>query len=145
MIRVLALVIAAFSASSAIAGELEDELFEDLLVPAGEVSLDEYMWRKRLLVVFSNSELDPQFTEQLELLSERPQGLAARDVLIVLDSDPSEETELREEFRPRGFMLLLVGKDGEVYLRKPVPWDVREISRSIDKLPLRQREMRDGS
>src|SRR6056297_2645141 len=100
MIRVLALVIAAFSASSAIAGELEDELFEDLLVPAGEVSLDEYMWRKRLLVVFSNSELDPQFTEQLELLSERPQGLAARDVLIVLDSDPSEETELREEFRP---------------------------------------------
>lgn len=145
MIRVLALVIAAFSASSAISGELEDELFEDLLVPAAEVELDEYIWRKRLLVVFSNSELDPQFTEQLELLSERPQGLAARDVLIVLDSDPSEETELREEFRPRGFMLLLVGKDGEVYLRKPVPWDVREISRSIDKLPLRQREMRDGS
>jgi hypothetical protein len=145
MIRVLAFVIAAFSAVPALSGELEDELFEDLLVPAGEVTLDQYLWKKRLLVVFSNSELDPQFTEQLDLLSERPNGLAARDVLIVLDSDPSEETELREEFRPRGFMLVLVGKDGEVYLRKPVPWDVREISRSIDKLPLRQREMREAS
>ncbi len=40
-------------------------------------------------------------------------------------------------------MLVLVGKDGSVYLRKPFPWDVRELSRSIDKMPLRQQEMRD--
>ena len=50
----------------------------------------------------------------------------------------------RRKFRPRGFMLTLIGKDGEVELRKPFPWDVREISRSIDKMPLRQQEIRDG-
>jgi hypothetical protein len=39
--------------------------------------------------------------------------------------------------------LILIGKDGQVYLRKPLPWNVREISRSIDKLPQRQQEVRD--
>ena len=38
---------------------------------------------------------------------------------------------------------VLIGKDGTVYLRKPFPWSVREISRSIDKMPLRQQEIRD--
>jgi len=36
-----------------------------------------------------------------------------------------------------------VGKDGRVALRKPAPWSVRELSRSIDKMPLRQQEMAD--
>jgi hypothetical protein len=38
-------------------------------------------------------------------------------------------------------MMVLIGKDGEVELRKPFPWTVREVSRSIDKMPIRQREM----
>ncbi len=45
--------------------------------------------------------------------------------------------------RPAGFMLVLVGKDGGIKLRKPSPWDVREITRSIDKMPMRQREIRE--
>ena len=40
-------------------------------------------------------------------------------------------------------MLALIDKDGGVKLRKPFPWDVREITRSIDKMPLRQQELRD--
>ena len=47
----------------------------------------------------------------------------------------------RKKLRPRGFMLVLVGKDGGVKLRKPSPWTVREITRSIDKFPDRQREV----
>jgi len=50
---------------------------------------------------------------------------------------------VRRELRPRGFMLALVGKDGQIKLRKPAPWDVRELSRSIDKMPMRQQEIRD--
>ena len=41
-------------------------------------------------------------------------------------------------------MLTVIGKDGGVKLRKPFPWDVRELSRSIDKMPLRQQEIRDA-
>ena len=32
-------------------------------------------------------------------------------------------------------------KDGQVKQRRPLPWDVREISRAIDKLPLRRQEI----
>jgi hypothetical protein len=39
-------------------------------------------------------------------------------------------------------MLVIIGKDGGVKLRKPLPWDVREISRTIDKMPMRKREKR---
>jgi len=38
---------------------------------------------------------------------------------------------------------VLIGKDGGVKLRKPFPWSVRELSRSIDKMPMRQQELRD--
>ena len=37
----------------------------------------------------------------------------------------------------------VIGKDGGVKLRKASPWDVREITRVIDKTPSRQREVRD--
>jgi hypothetical protein len=40
-------------------------------------------------------------------------------------------------------MLVLIGKDGQIELRKPAPWDVREITRSIDKMPLREQEVED--
>ena len=41
-------------------------------------------------------------------------------------------------------MLVVIAKDGAILQRKPAPWDVREITRSIDKQPLRKREMRDS-
>ena len=39
--------------------------------------------------------------------------------------------------------MVLLDKDGAVKLRKPLPWQVREIVRAIDKFPLRQQEIRD--
>jgi len=66
-------------------------------------------------------------------------------VVIIVDTDPSGESALRTKLRPRGFMMVLIGKDGQVKLRKPLPWDVRELTRSIDKMPLRRQEMRAGS
>ena len=59
---------------------------------------------------------------------------------LPLESDAYSVTTLR----PRGFGLVVMGKDGRVAQRKPTPWSVREISRAIDKLPLRQQELRDG-
>ena len=70
--------------------------------------------------------------------------LVERDVALVVDTDPSDPSELRQRLRPRGFMLVLIGKDGQVKLRKPLPWTVRELSRSIDKMPMRLRELRGG-
>ncbi|MFY0596185.1 MAG: DUF4174 domain-containing protein [Cognatishimia sp.] len=110
---------------------------------ANGVDIAEFQWVNRLVVVFADSPADPRFAQQMEMLEALPEELAERDVIVLSDANPALKTALRTKYRPRGFMMVLVGKDGTVYLRKPLPWDVREISRSIDKLPTRQQEIRD--
>lgn len=110
---------------------------------ATEVDLDDFQWIARPLVVFAHSPRDPEFQTQLELLRRDLRNLAERDVILITDSDPDAASEVRTKLRPRGFQLTLIGKDGGVKLRKPAPWSVREISRSIDKMPMRQQEIRD--
>lgn len=122
------------------AADTEDDA---LFVEAGDLTLEQFIWEKRPLVVFADSASDPRYIRQMESLHDRPAELAERDVLVITDTDPAAESPLRQKLRPRGFMLVLVGKDGQIKLRKPQPWDVREISRSIDKTPLRQDEIRE--
>ena len=110
---------------------------------ASEVTLDEFRWIARPIVVFGESPFDPQFQQQMELLAAEAEELVLRDVVVIVDTAPEALSEVRRKLRPRAFMLALIGKDGEVKLRKPAPWDVRELSRSIDKMPLRQQEIRD--
>lgn len=117
-----------------------DEL---MMIEAPGATLEDFLWFARPLVVFADSANDPRFIQQMEYIAEDGARLAERDVIVVVDTDPAAKSALREELRPRGFMLVLIGKDGMKYLRKPLPWDVREISRSIDKMPLRQQELKD--
>jgi hypothetical protein len=121
------------------------EAAPETIFEAREVDLDDFLYVARPVVVFANTPRDPAFVEQLEEILREVDRLVERDVLIVVDTDPGTPSELRQRLRPRGFMLALLGKDGEVELRKPLPWTVREISRSIDKMPIRQREIRERS
>ncbi|KEJ89919.1 DUF4174 domain-containing protein [Sulfitobacter donghicola] len=111
---------------------------------ATETDLNEFKWKKRPVVVLADSKDDPAFIEQMELLNSGAADLNERDVVVIVDTTPEARSATRLKMRPRGFMLVLVGKDGNVKLRKPFPWDVREITRSIDKMPVRQREIREG-
>ena len=113
------------------------------ILPAGEAELADFEWQSRLVVVFGDGEDDPRFQTQIELLQANAPELIDRDVIVLTDTDPKGESELRLKLRPRGFMLVLIGKDGGVKLRKPFPWKVRELTRVIDKTVLRQREVRD--
>ena len=110
---------------------------------AGDSDLSEYMWTHRPVIIFADTPADPRFQDQLRKLERGIDQLAERDVVVLTDSDPSLQSPLRRKLRPRGFMLVLVGKDGEIKLRKPFPWSVREISASIDKMPMRERELRE--
>lgn len=105
------------------------------------VTLDELMWVSRPIVVFADTDRDPRFQDQIDLLLERPAPLLERDVVIVIDADPDAESPIRQALRPRGFSLVIIQRDGRVALRKPNPWDVREIMRAIDNLPMRIEEM----
>lgn len=143
MKRLLMLVFAGIFATSAAAQSTDTGDDGLLFAPADMADLSEFRWKKRPVVVFADSADDPAFIEQMELLRAQPEELAARDVMVLTDTDPDARTPLRLKMRPRGFMLVLVGKDGGIKLRKPFPWDVREITRSIDKMPMRQREIRE--
>jgi len=104
-------------------------------LPASEVVLEDFLYLKRPVVVFADSPDDPNYIRQIELLSRDPNGLADRDVVVIADTDPANPSAARSKLRPRGFSLVIIDKDGRTTLRKPLPWEVREIGNAIDKFP----------
>ena len=136
-----ALIVAALLPFSALAQETAD--FAP--VPAAEVVLSDLMYVKRPLVVFADSPNDPNFIRQMDLIGRDPAALLARDVVVIVDTDPAARSELRKKLRPRGFSLVILDKDLKTTLRKPLPWDVREITHAIDKFPLRRQEIQQGN
>ena len=106
-----------------------------------DTDLSSYQWTHRPIVVFAKSPEDVNYTRQIKMLESELNQLLVRDVVVLTDTNPSEVSPLRELLRPRGFGLLLIGKDGQVKLRKPFPWSARELSRAIDKMPMRRQEL----
>lgn len=153
MTRFAALLLAALAAAPVAAqeagaaqAESEAETEEPSLIRDGtDATLEDFRWVARPVIVFANSPNDPSFVDQMDSIRGRKQPLIDRDVVVLTDTDPAARSDLRQALRPRGFMLAIIAKDGSVIARKPLPWDVREITRSIDKEPLRQREVRDQS
>jgi hypothetical protein len=100
-----------------------------------------FEWAQRPIVIFANSDRDPNFISQMEFLSQDIKALKERDIVVLVDTNPSIPSALRKKLRPHGFAFILIGKDGQVKLRKPSPWNIREIARVIDKMPIRQQEI----
>lgn len=108
-----------------------------------EVDLDEFLWLKRPIVLFANTPNDPALIQQLRYIEERADEFVKRDVVVVVDTDPAANTEVRQRLRPRGFMMAIIDKDGEVKQRRPAPRTGREIMAVIDRFPLRRQELMD--
>ncbi|MCB6179712.1 DUF4174 domain-containing protein [Rhodobacter sp. Har01] len=109
-------------------------------VPSSEVVEAELVYLRRPVIVFADSPNDPAFIRQMELLARYYPQLQARDVILITDTDPAAPSELRRKLRPRGFSLVLMDKDWKSALRKPLPWDGREVINSIDKMPIARSE-----
>ena len=111
------------------------------LEAAAEVDFDSLLYHKRPVVVFADSADDPNVIRQIELLQRDLPALELRDVALILDTEPNPPSDWRKRLRPRGFSLVLMDKDLKPVIRKPLPWEVREIIAAIDKFPLRRQEM----
>ncbi|MBY4893162.1 DUF4174 domain-containing protein [Rhodobacteraceae bacterium N5(2021)] len=109
--------------------------------PAEGLTLEEFLWVARPIIIFADTPADPRVAEQLELLAERPEALLERDVVIIVDTNPDARSAIRLALRPRGFSIVVLAKDGTVGLRRPALRDVREIVRAIDNFQLRQEEL----
>ena len=114
-------------------------------VPATEVVLADFLYKNRPIVVFADSPDDPNFIRQIELLAHNAADLIEREVIIITDTTPMPPSDIRQKLRPRGFSLVLIDKDGKIALRKPLPWDTREITHAIDKFPSRRIEILERS
>ena len=111
------------------------------ILSADDADPADFLWTARPVVVFADTPNDPAFREQMRVLEAGGGALIERDVVVIADSDPQADSLWRRQLHPRGFSLVIIDKDGQVKQRRPLPWDVREISRAIDKLPLRRQEI----
>jgi hypothetical protein len=109
-------------------------------VPAAEVVEADLLYIRRPVVVFADTPNDPAFIRQMELLQRSYIELAARDVILIIDTDPATPSALRRKLHPRGFSLVLMDKDWKPSIRKPLPWEGREIVNAIDKMPMARSE-----
>lgn len=106
--------------------------------------VDAYRWEKRPVLIFADSDRDPRFEMQIAELLAAEDEMEERNVVILTDTDPDAAGPLRKRFRPRDFEILLIGKDGQIKLRRPHPLSAEDLNRQIDRMPMRRREMRGG-
>lgn len=103
--------------------------------------LEDLLWIARPLVIFADTENDPRFIQQMEMLEGRMGDLEDRRVVVLIDTEPAANGPLRQTLRPRGFGIVLLDTDGSVVQRRPAPTTVRELSNQIDRLPSRRLEI----
>lgn len=108
---------------------------------AVDVDLSDFKWEARPLIVFADSPDNAAFQKQMELIQAEMANVEERDILLVIDTDPAAQSDLRRALRPKGFAIILVGKDGGVKMRETSPTDIMEFSAVIDRMPMRRLEI----
>jgi hypothetical protein len=108
---------------------------------ARDVDVRDFIWVNRIIVVMADTPNDPVFDRQLDALRERAQDFAERDAVVIFDAHPEDASPLRQVLRPRGFMMAIIDKDGEVKARRPALRSGRELMAVIDRFPTRRQEM----
>lgn len=134
-----------WGAAGGIAAGQEKEVFE----------LRKFQWKNRILLIFAPSAEDPVCRSLAAELNAQVAGVRERDLLIGeffeagesrfagAPLTPQSAEALRREFAVRKgtSTVILVGKDGEVKLRREGPVRAAEIFALIDSMPMRQKEM----
>lgn len=104
-----------------------------------DAGLADYRWQSRPVIVFAEA-ADPRLAAQLVAFRDAAPAMAERDNVVIVDT--SLTTPLARRFRPEGFTVILVGKDGGEKLRRTRVVDPGELGALIDTMPMRRNEMR---
>jgi hypothetical protein len=132
-------------AGSSAETEIEEEPEGLRIFDANEVDPDDFLWEWRILAVMADTPNDPAFLRQMRDIEARPGDLFERDIVVITDTSRTSGSPLRQRLRPRGFMLAIIDKDGEVKQRRPAPRAIRELTAVIDRFPQRRQEMMERS
>jgi hypothetical protein len=121
-----------------------------------EFKLIHYQWQHRVLLVFAPSTGSADYRQQMQAWQADMAGTSDRDLKLVqilgtgesqvdgrsLSSASVERLRQQFEIPPEEFTAILVGKDGTEKQRSQTPIDLAVLFRTIDSMPMRQREMR---
>lgn len=119
-------------------------------------NLHNYQWKNRLLLVFAPSEQNSAYQTQKQLILGHQSQLDDRNLLLVevfangrshvnnQALDHASVAQLRDRFgvSKDEFCLILVGKDGDEKRRDRSPVELAKIFKQVDRMPMRQQEMR---
>lgn len=120
------------------------------------LDVDQFKWKKRIILVFTDLPSEEACAWQIRALSERKNELSDRDLLILkvnqknkaLDPLTGKQYDLKSDFYSMyeseygAFGLILIGKDGGIKLNSKKPIEPQIIFSLIDGMPMRQAEMR---
>lgn len=76
------------------------------------------------------------------MLEQSKADLADRDIIVLSDTSPAASGQLRSQFKPDGFEVVLVGKDGGVKIRQKTPLTSEDLLATIDRMPMRKANLR---
>ncbi|MEM7500203.1 MAG: DUF4174 domain-containing protein [Pseudomonadota bacterium] len=105
-----------------------------------DARLTAYRWEARPILIFATAD-DPRLAEQLSRFSEATAALLDRDNVVIVDT--TGDSAIANRFRPKGFTVILVGKDGGEKLRHTRVVAPAELNALIDTMPMRRSEMRE--
>lgn len=123
-----------------------------------EISLESFQWENRILVLFASHSDDESYQTQMDRFSSLEDELRDRDLILIsifneecstlngeVISDSSSQS-IRERLSPEenSYSIFLIGKDGGVKLNQDEVLKPVELFRVIDRMPMRQREMKEG-
>lgn len=124
---------------------------------SGLMRLESLRNQARPLLIFAPTTTDARLEIQLRTLQEHaaqasdrqlvPIGLVYRNPSpTAAQLSPEEETVVRRRFNvdPTAFVVILIGKDGGEKLRSSKPFSMQQLNGTIDAMPMRQEEMRQG-
>lgn len=123
--------------------------------PQDTLDIKQFQWKNRLILMFAD-EAYTNYNRQLAMLSASRKALEERELIIFSFFDEVYVANLGESLSPsiseayrqhfgvaKGeFMLLLIGKDGGVKLKKKTLTEAQSILDLIDSMPMRQQEMK---
>ena len=108
--------------------------------------LSQYHSKNRVLLIFAPGKTDPRWRKQNALLGNSSAAFQDRDLVrldyLEIGGTPGTAIRSRYGVRPGQFRVLLIGKDGHVASGGPAPIALSELTEQIDRMPMRQEEMR---
>ena len=136
-------------------------LFQPLLIVNSQVIndklIEDYRWENRLLLIFSPTITNTQFDDMYKAIQRSQPEVDDRDLKIMYlieKGQSSVEGEninvetanaIREKYvvRDGNVSVILIGKDGGEKLRQRSDFNLNEIFKRIDQMPMRKAELED--